>query len=105
MTIIHADDTNFKTEIANAKGLVVVDFFADWCGPCQTLGPIFEEVSEEYSEVKFIKVDTQKAQNTAAEAGVMSIPTIVFIKNGTELERVMGAQSKDALKNKINSLK
>jgi len=105
MSIIHADNTNFKAEIENAKDLVVVDFFAEWCGPCQTFGPIFEEVSNEYPGVKFIKIDVQTAQKTAAEAGVMSIPTIVFIKNGKEVERVLGLIEKDALKSKIKSLK
>lgn len=103
--IIHADDTNFKVEIEDTTSLVVVDFSAAWCGPCQMFGPIFEEVSNEYSNVKFIKVDVQTAQKTAAEAGVMSIPTIVFIKNGKEVERRMGLMPKETLKSRIDELK
>ena len=98
-------DTNFKTEIEKTSGLVVVDFHAPWCGPCQMFGPIFEEVSKQYDDVKFVKVNTQEAQQVASEAGVMSIPTIVFIKDGREVERVTGLMDAETLKSKVDSLK
>jgi len=105
MAITHADDANFKAEVEGTTGLIVVDFYADWCGPCKMFGPIFEEVSAEYPNVKFIKVDTQAAPNLAGEANIMSIPAILFIKNGKEIERKLGMMSKEALKSKIEELK
>ncbi|MFH1450684.1 MAG: thioredoxin [archaeon] len=105
MAIIHADDTNFDAELSKATGLVVIDFFADWCGPCQMFGPTFEETSNEYSDVAFLKVDTEQAPNTAQKFAVMSIPTIVFMKKGKILEVMRGALPKETLKSKIEELK
>ena len=105
MTVKLLDDANFKTEIENSTGLVVVDFFAPWCGPCQMFWPVFEAVSNQYPDVKFVKVDTQVAGKVATDAGVMSIPTIVFIKNGKEVERKTGFMNEETLKSKIEALK
>jgi len=105
MTAEQLNDTNFTEKIKSSTGLVIVDFFAPWCGPCKMFGPIFEEVSADYTDVLFVKVNTEEAPKTAATAGVMSIPTIVFIKNGEEVERKTGFIQKEDLKNKIDSLK
>lgn len=103
MPIIHADDTNFDAKIKAAKGLVVVDFYADWCGPCQDFGPVFEEVSNETKGVTFIKVNTDNAPITSEKLGILGIPRIIFFKKG-EVIREASAMSKEGLKAKIKEL-
>ena len=102
--IIEASTDNFKEEIISEKP-VVLDFWAEWCGPCKRLLPVFSEVAEKMSnQVKFMKVDVDNMQEVAAEYQVMSIPTLIFIKDGQELDRIVGAPSKDSLENKINDI-
>jgi thioredoxin 1 len=82
---------------------VVVDFYADWCGPCKVLGPIIEETAGEYDgTVKFVKVNVDSNQELAQRFQVMSIPTVLFFKNGEQVERFSGALSKDELKTKVD---
>lgn len=76
------------------EGDAVVDFYANWCGPCKMFGPIFEEVSEN-SDINFIKLDVDKANEIAREYKVMSIPTIIVFKNGNETKRYTGFMSKE----------
>ena len=101
MSIVHLNSENFEAE--TSKGLVLVDFWAEWCGPCRMLGPIFEEVSGEIEQVKFAKVDITENQELAQKFGVMSIPTIVLFKDGKEEDRMMGVVPKEALKDWIES--
>lgn len=82
------------------KDYAVVDFYATWCGPCKMFGPIFEEVSNE-NNFNFIKIDVDKHPDIAREYGVMSIPTIVLIKNGKEEKRHTGFMSKEEFENFI----
>jgi len=84
---------------------IMVDFFADWCGPCQMLTPIVEELVGEYEgKVNILKVDIDEAQEIAQEYGVTSIPTILFIRQGEVVDKLVGFQSKDALKEKLDSM-
>ena len=84
---------------------IMVDFFADWCGPCQMLSPIVEELAGEYDgKVNIVKVDIDEAQEIAQEYGVTSIPTILFIRQGELVDKLVGFQSKDALKEKLDSM-
>jgi len=100
------DDNNFATEVLEAKELVVVDFYADWCGPCKMMGPIIEEVATELKDLaKVGKLNVDNSPNTSAKYRVMSIPTILFIKNGAVVDTVVGALSKDNLIAKINQHK
>jgi len=92
----------FKDE--TAAGVVVVDFWAEWCGPCKRLIPIFEELSGEMEAVKFFKINVDTEQELATEYGVMSIPTLIFMKDGKEVDRSVGALNKDVLKKKIEEL-
>ena len=78
--LIHLKTEDFNKEIIN--GTVVVDFYADWCGPCQMLSPVIEELASERSNAKFIKVNVDEQQELAKQYGVMSIPTIIVFKNG-----------------------
>ncbi len=96
-------DQNFQAEALDSGKLSVVDFWAVWCGPCRAIAPIIDELHEEYDGKAVIgKVDVDNNQETAMKYGVRSIPTIVFIKDGKEVDRHVGAASKAALKAKID---
>lgn len=100
MAIIHANDNNFN-EITS-QGTVLVDFYADWCGPCKMLAPILEELDNDRSEIKIVKVNVDEAHDSAKAFGVMSIPTIVLLKNGQIINKKIGLCSKDTLVEMIN---
>ncbi len=85
------------------KGKVVIDFYADWCGPCQKLGPIFEKLSKEYKNIKFGKINIDSAREIAERFDVMSIPCIIFFKDGQEVDRIVGFSGEDYLKEKLDS--
>jgi len=96
MAIVHATDQSFKTDTAD--GLVLVDFWATWCGPCKMIAPVLEELDTEMSDqVKIVKVDVDENQATAGEFGIMSIPTLVLFKDGQPIDKVVGYQPKEAL--------
>jgi thioredoxin 1 len=82
----------------------LIDFYADWCGPCKAMAPIFEEIETEYADkVTFEKVDVESDNDLAAQFGIMSIPTFVILKNDKEIDRKLGAMPKDMLKSWIDS--
>ncbi len=83
------------------KEFIVADFYADWCGPCKMIAPFFKEVSEEIPDVTFVKINVDENEKLAAELNVMSIPTIIILKNGIEVERKIGFVTKTALKSWI----
>ena len=91
--------------VLETNDLVVIDFWAAWCGPCGMLGPIIDELSTENADVVIGKLDVTTNQETAQDYGVTSIPSIIFIKNGKEVERVRGVMPKSVLQNKINEFK
>lgn len=97
-------DDNFEKEVLNESGVVFVDFFASWCGPCKMLMPVVDELAEEYEgKCKIGKVDVDENQSIAGKFGVQSIPTMIIFKNGKEVDRLVGFQSKEALKEKLDS--
>lgn len=97
------NEKNFKEKIG--KGFVVVDFFANWCGPCRMLSPILDEVKEDLGDkVEIYKVNVDDEENLAREFGVMSIPCVFFFKNGKMVGKQVGLVSKDMLISKIQSL-
>ncbi len=99
MTIEIADKKQFDKEVLKAKELVIVDFWAPWCGPCKMLKPIFEKVAEDYKgRVKFVKVDVDENGDVAQEYGVMSIPALKLFKNGEVVDEKVGMLMKDQLK-------
>lgn len=97
----HVTAQNFEEKVANADTPVVLDFYADWCGPCRILGPRFEALAEEISDAQFYKVNVDNASELAARFGVQSIPTILVFKNGELVERGMGAMPKDQLEEMV----
>ncbi|WP_042354856.1 thioredoxin [Bacillus rubiinfantis] len=96
MAISHVTDQNFAAE--TGSGLVLVDFWAPWCGPCKMIAPVLEELDAELGDkVKITKLDVDENPQTAANFGVMSIPTLLVFKNGEVVDKVVGFQPKEAL--------
>ncbi|MGL5626677.1 MAG: thioredoxin [Candidatus Rhabdochlamydia sp.] len=89
-------ESDFNKE--TSQGMVLIDFFADWCGPCRQLTPVLEEVAREVGEVKFLKMNVDNAQQTAADLNVSSIPTLILFKDGQEVDRVVGLIEAEDLK-------
>ena len=92
----------FKNEVENKNGVVVVDFFATWCGPCKMLAPIFTALGEEMGEqATFLKVDVDQSMALAQRFKIASVPTTILFKDGQEVERLSGFMAKDILKTKV----
>lgn len=86
---------NFQNEILENAGIALVDFYADWCGPCKMLSPIIDEISEERTDITVGKVNVDENNSLAAKYNVMSIPTMIIFKNGKEQARVVGVRPKE----------
>ncbi|MFR8089111.1 MAG: thioredoxin [Lachnospirales bacterium] len=101
----HFNDSDFAQEVLASDVPVMVDFYADWCGPCRMVAPIVEELAGEYAgKVKIGKINVDENPNTAKQYNVMSIPTILFIKGGKVVDQVIGALPKASLQQKLNLL-
>ncbi len=102
--MIQINDTNFKAEVLDAHQLVLVDFFATWCGPCRQMLPIMEELSAEMGDkIKIVKMDVDESQKTPEMFNIQSIPTLIMFKDGELLDKRLGAQSKSEMVKWINS--
>ena len=97
MAIIKLTKDNFEQEVLKSEKPVLVDFYADWCGPCQMLSPIVDEVAEERDDIKVGKINVDEQHELASEFGIMSIPTLVVMKNGKIVQQVSGARPKEAI--------
>lgn len=96
------NDSNFEAEVLKSELPVLVDFFAQWCGPCKMMAPTIDELAEEYKgKWKIVKCDIDEAPNTSAQYGIQSVPTLMFFKNGEKVNQVIGFQAKDALVAKL----
>lgn len=91
----------FENEVLNAKGTVLVDFFATWCGPCKMLAPHLDELSARNPEVKIVKIDVDEETPLAIKYGVASIPTLILFKDGEKVNQTLGYQTLDQLENFI----
>jgi thioredoxin 1 len=102
-TLLHIKEEDFEKVVLKSSTLALVDFYADWCGPCRVLGPLIEVLSREYDgKVKFVKVNTDESQRLAIKYNIMSIPTVVLFKNGHVVDRLVGVQPAQVLKQRIN---
>ena len=100
-----ATDENFKSEILDSDKVALVDFWAAWCGPCQVLGPVIEELAGEFENKAVIaKLNVDENPNTAAQYGIRSIPTMLIFKNGEIVDQMIGAMPKNMIAEKINTL-
>ena len=86
---------NFDEEVLNYKGKVLVDFWAEWCGPCMMLGPVIEEVSEEVDDIKFCKVNCDESRDLALQFGIMTIPNLIVFENGEQVNQSIGYIEKE----------
>ena len=103
MSTINLTGSNFDNEVMQSDKLVLVDFYADWCGPCKLLAPVIEELAHEYSgKAKICKLNVDEASNVASQFGVMSIPTIIVFNEGQEIEKMVGAVPKQRLQKLLN---
>jgi thioredoxin 1 len=101
--VINFTDDNFDDEVIKTSLPVIVDFYADWCGPCKIISPIIEEISNEYEgKLKVGKVNINDNRATSFTYGIKSIPTVLFFKNGKVAQKVIGAVQKDELIEKVN---
>jgi thioredoxin 1 len=101
----HVNDQNFATEVLQSNIPVLVDFYAEWCGPCKMMAPVIDELATEYAgKVKIVKVDVDANQQTAGQFQVMSIPTLFVFKNGDVVDQMIGFQDKGVLKGKLDTL-
>ena len=92
----------FKTEVLKSTNAVLVDFWAPWCGPCQMLGPIIEEISTELKDLKVVKVNVDEAQEISSKYNITGIPTVILFKDGQMVETIVGFRQKQDYLNAIN---
>jgi thioredoxin 1 len=103
--VLHIEGSRFQEEVVKSEKPVLVDFYADWCGPCKIIEPIINQLSREYDgKVKFVKVDTDANQELAVQFGIMSIPTVMFFSKGKVEDIVIGAVPPAVLKSKLDTL-
>ena len=101
MSVLKLNNDNFNEAVKD--GIVLVDFYADWCGPCRMMAPILEAVAAEREDLIVAKVNVDESSELAARFGVMSIPTLVVLDDGDEIKRIVGARPKDALLAEIDN--
>ncbi len=102
--VIELNDSNFDDEVVKSDLPVLVDFWAEWCGPCKMIAPSVEKISEEYSDkLKVGKLDVDSNPNISSTFGIRSIPTLLIFKNGSPVDQIVGAVSKEVISAKVDS--
>ena len=102
MSVIHIDRNNFASEVLHSDKPVLLDFWAPWCGPCRMVVPIVEEIARERSDIKVGKINVDENPELAGQFGVMSIPTLVVMKNGQVVSQAVGARPRSAIESMLN---
>ncbi|MFO7810854.1 MAG: thioredoxin [Candidatus Delongbacteria bacterium] len=103
MAALHVTDATFEEEVIKSEIPVLVDFWAEWCGPCKMVGPTIEKLSEDYKgKVKIAKLDVDSNQNIAAKYSIQSIPTMMIFVKGQVVDGMMGAQPESAIKSRLD---
>ena len=104
MSVLKIDEKNFENEVLKSDKPVIIDFYADWCGPCKMMSPIIDEISDELGDkIKVGKINTDENLELAQKYGIMSIPTIMIIKNGEISKTFIGVTDKDEIIKEVNS--
>ena len=101
MGVLKITSENFKSEVLESSQKVLIDFYDDWCGQCKMMGPVVKEKAEEHSDVKVVKINVDNAEDIAIKYQIMSIPTLVVVKDGQEVNRSIGLISKEKIEELI----
>jgi len=104
MAVISSSQDTFQKDVLDEKGVVFVDFYADWCGPCKMTAPIIDELSENMKEIKFVKINVDENQQLAGQHSVFSIPTFMIFKGGEMKNQFVGAHSKESFEDEIKKV-
>ncbi|OQY08930.1 MAG: thioredoxin [Fusobacteriia bacterium 4572_132] len=99
--LVQINNGNFESEVLNSKEVTVVDFWAEWCGPCKMIGPFLEEIQTELDGIKITKLNVDENQELSAKFGIRSIPTLLVFKDGKIIDQLVGALPKEMLKSKL----
>jgi len=102
--MLSVNQNNFKQEVLDYKGVVFVDFYAEWCGPCRITGPIIEEISQEKPEIKFIKINVDQNPDLTSQYSISSIPSVVIFKEGQPIHQFTGGMGKENLLEEIKKV-
>ena len=97
MSIIHVNNENFQQEVLQSDKPVLIDFWADWCGPCRMIAPVVEEIAQEREDIKVVKIDVDEARELAIQFQIASIPTLVVVQDGKVVNQSIGVKTKDKI--------